>query len=109
MLFGVVESERWATNKSRYPQAVERSSSEWSHKLWLIWLLPKPTADRPHGYKYRLNYSLPNGQSLVRYDTEAGKGNHKHLNDKEYAYNFNDLKQLLKDYRADIFKLGGVL
>lgn len=75
----------------------------------VIWLLPEPTPDRPHGYKHRLNYSLPNGKSLVRYDTEAGKGDHKHLKDKEYTYNFTDLNQLLKDYRADILKLGGIL
>ena len=75
----------------------------------VIWLLPKTTANRRHGYKYRLNYSLPNGKSLVRYDTELGKGDHKHLNDKEHAYDFSDLTQLLKDYRADILKLGGIL
>lgn len=39
----------------------------------VIWQIPKPTAERPHRYKYRLNYSLSDGSTLVRYDNELGK------------------------------------
>lgn len=40
----------------------------------VVWLLPHPTKDRPHGYKYRLNYCTAGGVMLVRYDNELGKG-----------------------------------
>jgi hypothetical protein len=54
----------------------------------IIWKLPTPTAERPHGYKYRLNYSLPDGTTLLRYDNELGKGDHLHIKGKEYPYKF---------------------
>jgi hypothetical protein len=44
-----------------------------------IWQLPTLTAERPHGFKYRLQYCLPNATTLVRYDNKVGKGDHKHI------------------------------
>ena len=75
----------------------------------VIWQLPKPTSDRPHGYKYRLNYSLPDGKTLVRYDNEREKGDHKHIRDVERPYNFSTIKQLLSDFNADVLDNGGML
>lgn len=43
----------------------------------VIWQLPVPTQDRPHGLKYRL-WAGRDGKTLVRYDNEKGKGDHKH-------------------------------
>ena len=43
----------------------------------VIWRLPKATPDRPHGIKYRFYLGRDNG-CLVRYDNEAGKGDHRH-------------------------------
>ncbi len=43
----------------------------------IIWRLPRATADRRHGLKYRLYYGR-GGKCLVRYDNEAGKGDHRH-------------------------------
>ena len=40
----------------------------------VLWQLPKPTKDRPHGLKYRLYYGLADGTCVVRYDNETGKG-----------------------------------
>ena len=41
----------------------------------VIWQLADPTADRPHGLKYRL-YCGRGGECIVRYDNETGKGDH---------------------------------
>ena len=45
---------------------------------YVVWKLPKPTAERPHGYKYRYYYGKDN-KRLVGYDNESGKGDHKHI------------------------------
>lgn len=36
----------------------------------VIWQLPMPTPDRPHGLKYRL-WAGQDGKTLVRYDREG--------------------------------------
>jgi uncharacterized protein YwbE len=43
----------------------------------VVWRLPKLSAERPHGLKYRL-YCGRGGVCLVRYDNETGKGDHRH-------------------------------
>jgi hypothetical protein len=68
--------------------------------------LPAATADRPHGLKYRL-YCGRNGDCLVRYDNEAGKGDHRHYGDDEEPYPFTTIEQLLADFRTDCARLAG--
>lgn len=72
----------------------------------VIWQLPAATADRLHGYKYRL-YAGREGKTLVRYDNETGKGDHKHTGEpeSEIAYDFVSLAQLLTDFIADVEEL----
>jgi len=72
----------------------------------LIWRLPEKDAERPHGLKYRLFYGYP-GRSLVRYDNERGKGDHRHYPDREEPYVFASVEQLVADFRADIKRLRG--
>jgi hypothetical protein len=43
---------------------------------------PAPTPNRPHGLKYRL-WAGRDGKTLVRYDNETGKGDHKHVGRSE--------------------------
>ena len=33
----------------------------------VLWQIPRPTKDRPHGLKYRLYYGLADGTCMVRY------------------------------------------
>ncbi len=76
----------------------------------VMWQLPQKTKDRPHGLKYRLYYGDADGQCLVRYDNETGKGDHKHLGKDEVIYQFVDIETLLKDFQHDIYhcqKKGG--
>lgn len=47
----------------------------------VIWQLPEPTADRPHGLKYSL-YCGRDSACIVRYDNETGKGDHVHYGDR---------------------------
>lgn len=68
----------------------------------VIWELPETMKERPHGFKYRLNYSAADGATLVRYDNELGKGDHRHLGDEETAYDFQDIDQLLEDFWRDV-------
>jgi hypothetical protein len=68
----------------------------------IIWQLPHPTKDRPHGYKYRLNYSLKDGTLIVRYDNKIGKGDHKHIGTDQMPYSFVNVDKLVDDFLADI-------
>jgi hypothetical protein len=72
----------------------------------IVWQLPAATPERPHGLKYRL-YCGRAGVGLVRYDNEAGKGDHRHLGGRETPYVFTTLPGLLADFRADVVRLAG--
>jgi hypothetical protein len=68
----------------------------------MLWKLPRATKDRPHGLKYRL-YLGREGANLVRYDNEAGKGDHRHVgaDEAQVPYDFSSVEKLLKDFRAE--------
>jgi hypothetical protein len=72
----------------------------------VIWELPAPTAERPHGLKYRLYYGH-NGKRLVGYDNEHGKGDHRHWQGEELPYAFVSVEQLWNDFMADVRRLRG--
>jgi hypothetical protein len=67
----------------------------------VIWQLPQITPERPHGLKYSLFYGR-DGQRIVGYDNERGKGDHKHLRDVETRYQFVSIEQLVANFLADI-------
>jgi hypothetical protein len=54
-----------------------------------------------HRYKYRLFFG-ESGITRVRYDNERGKGDHRHVGDREYQYTFNSVEQLLADFQFDV-------
>ena len=68
----------------------------------VIWRLPRKTADKPHGIKYRLYYGLPNRRCMVRYDNESGKGDHCHYKNRGMPYRFIDVETLIGDFLADV-------
>ena len=72
----------------------------------VIWQLPRPTIDRPHALKYRLYFGR-GGKCLVRYDNEAGKGDHRHVGGRELPYRFVSVARLRRDFEADVSKYGG--
>ena len=71
----------------------------------IIWQLPRATPDRPHALKYRL-YLGRGGKSLVRYDNEAGRGDHRHIRGKEMPYRFVSLASLRRDFESDMKRYG---
>ncbi len=67
----------------------------------VLWLVPTPLRGSRHPYKYRLALVVA-GTCVLRYDNEAGKGDHKHINDEEFPYQFNEVDMLLADFRSDV-------
>lgn len=73
-----------------------------------IWRVPKPVAGSAHDLKYSLFYGYP-GQRVVGYDNERGKGDHRHLADREEPYTFTTVEALIADFVADVRKFRGDL
>jgi hypothetical protein len=70
-----------------------------------IWAVPQePVRGSAHGYKYSLAYVVA-GECVLRYDNEAGKGDHKHVRQAETAYPFTTLDKLIDDFWADVARL----
>ena len=67
----------------------------------VVWELSEPLPPSTHRYKYRLYYGS-GGTSRVRYDNERGKGDHRHVGEREEDYVFATLEQLLEDFRRDV-------
>ncbi len=67
----------------------------------VIWQLPAPTPNSPHGLKYRL-WAGRDGKTLVRYDNEAGKGDHKHVGRAEKPYVWKSMSELVEDFLNDV-------
>lgn len=67
----------------------------------MIWQLPEPLPPSTHCYKYRLFYGAA-GVCRVLYDNERGKGDHRHLSEREEHYNFASLEELLADFERDV-------
>jgi Family of unknown function (DUF6516) len=67
----------------------------------VIWSVPRPVPPSEHGFKYRLVF-VRNGQRVVGYDNERGKGDHRHLRGTEEPYSFKDVSTLLQDFMNDV-------
>lgn len=67
----------------------------------VLWRLPTSAKGSAHPFKYRLAYVVA-GVCVLRYDNEAGKGDHLHFGGKEGAYVFTTPEQLIADFQKDI-------
>jgi hypothetical protein len=67
----------------------------------VVWELPLPMPGCPHRFKYRLAL-IVDGVCVLRYDNEMGKGDHKHIGNREVPYRFTDLERLAQDFWADV-------
>lgn len=73
-----------------------------------IWEVPTPVAGSSHRLKYSLFYGRE-GQRLVCYDNERGKGDHRHLAGKEEEpYTFTTVAKLIEDFKTDVRRARGV-
>ena len=67
----------------------------------VLWRVSQPVAGSAHPFKYRLAYVV-RGRCVLRYDNEAGKGDHRHFDGEERAYHFTTPEQLIADFQGDI-------
>lgn len=67
----------------------------------VVWRLPRTLPGSVHPYKYRMAL-VSDGVCILRYDNEAGKGDHKHMNEVEEPYTFTDLDTLQWDFWRDV-------
>ncbi len=75
--------------------------SESSFAELVLWRVPEPLAGSNHDFKYRLAYVV-NGECVLRFDNEAGKGDHRHFGGKEGNYAFSAPEKLIADFQRDI-------
>jgi hypothetical protein len=66
-----------------------------------LWQLPAPLPGSNHRFKYRLAYVV-HGDCVLRYDNEAGKGDHRHYGGRESSYTFTNVEKLIAAFQADI-------
>ena len=67
----------------------------------VVWQVPRPVPGSAHLFKYRLAYVVAD-ECVLRYDNEAGKGDHRHWGGAEQPYAFTDIAALIDDFHADI-------
>lgn len=67
----------------------------------VVWQLARPLRGSRHCFKYRLAYVV-NETCVLRYDNEAGKGDHRHEGNNEQPYTFISSDKLLEDFLQDI-------
>ena len=67
----------------------------------VLWRLAQPLAGSMHRYKYRLAYVVED-VSVLRYDNESEKGDHRHDGSAERPYSFSTPETLIADFLRDI-------
>lgn len=75
--------------------------SENSFAELVLWRVHEPLAGSRHHFKYRLAYVV-DGECVLRFDNEAGKGDHRHVGDKESNYPFSTPEKLVADFQREI-------
>jgi hypothetical protein len=69
----------------------------------VVWRVPAPVRGSAHRCRYRLALVVK-GECVLRYDNEAGKGDHRHSGKTEGRYDFTTQERLLADFWADVDK-----
>lgn len=75
--------------------------SETAFVEMVVWRVPEPLKGSSHGLKYRLAL-VSEGACVLRYDNEAGKGDHRHIGEQETPYRVVDAETLQRDFWADV-------
>ena len=63
--------------------------------------VPRPVRASSHLFKYRLAFVVE-GICVLRYDNEAGKGDHRHVGAVESLYTFSTPEKLYADFMVDV-------
>ena len=64
-----------------------------------VWRVPAPVRGSAHAYKYSLSYVVA-GECVLRYDNEAGKGDHRHVAGREEPCRFATPEKLFGGFLA---------
>ena len=72
----------------------------------VIWHVEPPVNGSSHNYKYRFAY-VKEGICRLRYDNEAGKGDHKHVGNKEQPIIFTHPIALKRSFFDEVAQLRG--
>ena len=67
----------------------------------VIWRVDPSVRASAHVYKYRLAF-MSDDRCVLRYDNEAGKGDHRHIEMRELPYDFIGLRKLQADFWRDV-------
>jgi hypothetical protein len=67
----------------------------------VIWHVPVAVRGSLHEFKYSLAL-VSNDECVLRYDNEAGKGDHRHFGAVEVPYALIDIDALIADFLADV-------
>lgn len=67
----------------------------------VVWELPRSLPGSSHRYKYRLAL-VDDAVNVLRYDNKAGKGDHRHVGNRQFPYRFVDVDELLLDFWKDV-------
>ena len=66
-----------------------------------MWRVPQKVRGPDHPYEYSLAYVVA-GKCVLRYDNEAGKGDHRYFGVTEAPHTFTTPTQLLADFWFDV-------
>lgn len=66
-----------------------------------LWLVSNPVRGSSHSFRYSLFYGRE-GERIIGYDNEPGKGDHRHYANHEEPYPFTTPEQLVRDFLADV-------
>ena len=69
----------------------------------VVWRLSQSVRGSGHRFKYRLALVV-DGVCVLRFDNEAGKGDHKHVANAEEPYKFIGPEALLEDFWSEVDK-----
>ena len=65
-----------------------------------IWRVPEPVRGSGHTFKYSLAFVV-NGECIIRYDNQSGRGDHVHRGPLESPYDFITIDRLVDDFMRD--------
>jgi hypothetical protein len=71
-----------------------------------IWKVSEPVPGSAHAFKYSLYYGYP-GKRIVAYDNERGKGDHRHIGNRQVPYVFSSVEALVADFLSDVLRMRG--
>ena len=75
--------------------------SETAFVEMVLWRVPTPVRASGHVFKYRLAL-IADGLCVLRFDNEAGKGDHMHIGGTERSYGFVDPDRLAADFMTEV-------